>query len=438
MELFLRNIAFLPEPKSLTLQKKTNIVIEDNIITEISPSATHPDPEYEISGKHLVALPPPLNSHTHLPMTLLRGYSDNKPLFPWLQDIWEIEGKFDSDWITLGTKLAVLEMIKSGTGGTADFYFYETNIGQVLAEAGLRGWLGCGVLPSAFVDQGGIEFQLTEFQRTIDLANTSPLLEASIAPHSQTTVDPETILKTVDLAEKHSVPIMIHASETRKEVLESEEKHQVPPVERLDQLGFFRDETIEILTHCTWITQREVEILGKHRAIIGWCPVSSQKLAYGGVTPIPELLDAGASVALGTDGAASNNTLDLWREMRNASNAISAHRWDPALYPAEQVLNDTCWSFRQRLCPNTLATSQNPNPLADLVILDFHKPHLTPSHNIISNLVYAANGSDVHSLIVNGQLLMYERQVLTINETKTLAELNQKLPELYGNEYGKS
>ncbi|MFW9853573.1 MAG: amidohydrolase family protein [Candidatus Thorarchaeota archaeon] len=433
MELLLQGVSFLPEPRIDKLQTKTNIVIEDNMITEISPRAKLPDPEFQIQGRRLIVLPPPINSHTHLPMTLLRGYSDNKPLFPWLQDVWEIEGKFDASWITMGTKLAALEMIKSGTGGAADFYFHESKIGAVLAQAGLRGWLGSGVLPSAFVDQGGIEFQLMEFRRALDLANTSPLLEASIAPHSQSTVDAETILKTADLAEKHSVPIMIHASETRKEVLESEEKHKAPPVERLDQLGFFRDEVDAILAHCTWITQREVEILGKHESIVGWCPVSSQKLAYGGVTPIPELLKANATVAIGTDGSASNNTLDLWREMRNAANVISAHRWDPALYTAEQALNDTCWALRERLKPRTLIGKKNPQPVADLVIMDFHKPHLIPSSNVISNLVYAANGSDTHSLIVNGQLLMYDRRVLTINEEEVLHDLEQKLPELYGN-----
>ncbi|GAG22279.1 unnamed protein product, partial [marine sediment metagenome] len=179
---------------------------------------------------------------------------------------------------------------------------------------------------------------------------------------------------------------------------------------------------------CTWITQREVEILGKHQATIGWCPVSSQKLAYGGVTPVPELRDAGAQVALGTDGTASNNTLDLWREMREAANVISASRWDPALYPAEQVLEDTCWSFRRNFLPESLIKVGNQ---ADLVILNFQVPHLQPMHNIISNIVYAANGSDIHSLIVNGTLLMHNREVITLNETKILHKIEENVEELF-------
>jgi 5-methylthioadenosine/S-adenosylhomocysteine deaminase len=427
MDLLIQDVLIIPEPDTSQIFR-ANIVIEDNFISTIAPNAQIPDPEFIIKGKSLVVLPPPINSHTHLPMTLLRGYSDNKTLMAWLQDIWEIEGKFDANWIELGTKLACLEMIKSGTGGAADFYFHESKIGNVLAEAGIRGWLGAGILPSAFVDQGGYEFQLAELDRTVEMAKDSPLINASIAPHSQITVPEEVILEAADLAESYQIPLMIHASETRKEVMDSEDKYGVPPIERLDQIGFFREETKEIIAHCTWITQREVEILGKHQVTVGWCPVSAQKLAYGGVTPVPELRTAGAQVALGTDGTASNNTLDLWREMREAANVISASRWDPALYPAEQVLEDTCWSFRQNFHPESLIKVDNQ---ADLVILNFQAPHLKPMHNIISNIIYAANGSDVHSLIVNGKLLMHNRQVLTLNESEILEETENNLKELF-------
>lgn len=427
MDLLLQDVLIIPEPNTSQIFR-ANIVIEDNIITAIASNAQIPDPEFIVNGRSLVVLPPPINSHTHLPMTLLRGYSDNKTLMAWLQDIWEIEGKFDVKMIELGTKLACLEMIKAGIGGAADFYFHESKIGIVLEEAGIRGWLGAGILPSAFVNQGGYEFQLAELNRAIEVAKKSSLLNASIAPHSQITVPEETILKAADLAESNRIPIMIHASETRKEVMDSEEKYGVPPVERLDQIGFFREGTKEILAHCTWITQREVEILGKHHATVGWCPVSAQKLAYGGVTPVPELRNAGAQVALGTDGTASNNTLDLWRETREAANVISASRWDPALYPAEQVLEDTCWTFRRNFHPESLIKVDNQ---ADLVILNFQVPHLQPMHSIISNIVYAANGSDVHSLIVNGTLLMYNRQVLTLNETEILDVTEEKVKELF-------
>jgi 5-methylthioadenosine/S-adenosylhomocysteine deaminase len=350
-------------------------------------------------------------------------------LYEWLQDIWVVESKFTAEWIKLGTDLACLEVIKAGTGGAVDMYFQEKVIGEAIAKAGLRGWLGSALLSSAFVDQGGIEFQISDVNETIKTADTSSLLTACLGPHSPTTVQEEHLLIARDLAAKHGLPIMIHASETRKEVLDTEERYGVPPVERLDQIGFFQEGTKEIVAHCAWITDREKDILAKHKATVAWCPVSAQKLAYSGVTPIPELREAGAIVALGTDGTASNNTLDLFREMREAVNLISFERWDPALYPAEQVLEDTHWSFRREFLPESTIEVGN---LADIAIIDFNKPHLQPVHNIVSNLVYAANGSDAHSLIVDGQVLMHNRRVLTLDEKKILEDIESKIPELIG------
>ena len=157
MEIQIRDIILLNDPYQGTGHKKTNITIEGNHITGIGQSAQIPSPEYTIEGKNLIALPPAINGHTHLPMTLLRGYSDNKVLYEWLQDIWVIEGKFTAEWIRLGTELACLEAIKAGTGGAMDMYFQEDVIGSIVANAGLRGWLGSALLSSAYVDQGGID-----------------------------------------------------------------------------------------------------------------------------------------------------------------------------------------------------------------------------------------------------------------------------------------
>ncbi|WP_455141552.1 amidohydrolase [Candidatus Hodarchaeum mangrovi] len=429
MDILLKNIQLIQEPTNPILEK-VSIAVENGMISEISNSPSKrllPDPDYLIEGKKLIALPPPINSHTHLPMTLLRGISDDKPLLEWLKDIWRVENKLTESLIELGTKLACLEMIQSGTGGVADNYFYQNIIGKVIHESGIRGWLGAALLPSKYVNQGGLEFQEEIFKKLLKLVKTSPLLTASIAPHSPFTVDEETILHAVELAIKEEIPIMIHASETREEVLKSEDKYGIPPIERLSRIGFFNEKPKAILAHCTWITQREVHILGENKVIIAWCPVSSQKLAYGGVTPVPELRSAGAYVSLGTDGTASNNTLDIWREMREATNVISADRWDPSIYSASNVLEDTCWTFRNVFKPNTFIKEGN---VADISVLNFYTPHLIPVHNVISNIVYAANGSDCHSLIVNGQILMHNRQTLTLNQEKILEEVEERTSEL--------
>ncbi len=283
------------------------------------------------------------------------------------------------------------------------------------------------MLPSAFVDQGGLNSQLSDFYQIVQLTQKTPLLNACIAPHSQTTVDENQILNARDLAQKNQVPITIHASETRKEVLACEDKYGVPPVERLEQIGFFQ-EVETILAHCAWITQREVEILGKHKATVAWCPTSAQKLAYGGVTPIPEIRKTDAVVALGTDGTASNNVLDLWREMREGVNLISFERWDPTSYQASEVLHDTNWSFRKKFQPDTLIAEGNH---ADLVILNFNSPHLQPHlNNTVSHLVYSLNGSDAHSLIINGELIMKNREILTLDERAIIEEVSTNIQNL--------
>jgi len=429
MDILIKNIQLIQEPTNPIL-KKVSIAIENGIISKISEVPSKqllPDPDYIIEGKKLIALPPPINSHTHLPMTLLRGISDDKPLLEWLNDIWRIENKLTESLIELGTKLACLEMIQTGTGGVADNYFHQNIIGKVIQKSGLRGWLGAALLPSEYVKQGGLKFQKEIFWKVLKLVKTSPLLTASIAPHSPFTVDEEIILNAAELAVKEQIPIMIHASETREEVLKSEEKHGIPPIERLARIGFFNEKLKAIIAHCTWITQREVHILGENKVIVAWCPVSSQKLAYGGVTPVPELRTAGAYVSLGTDGTASNNTLDIWREMREATNVISADRWDPSIYTATDVLEDTCWTFRRVFKPNTFIKEGN---VADISVLNFYTPRLLPVHNIISNIVYAANGSDCHSLIINGQMIMRNRQILTLNEEKILEEVEERISEL--------
>lgn len=426
MDIIIENATIIEDALTSSIIKG-NIIIEDNKITDINKNSTIPDPEYKITGKHLVVLPPAINSHSHISMTLLRGYSDDKPLYDWLSDIWAVEEHFGEKFCVLGAKLGLIEMIKSGTGGVLDFYFNESKIAEFLKDYSFRGFLGCGVLSDEFVDQGGIEDMIIEAKKTITYCNDKELLYPVIAPHGTATVTEEDILRCVDIATKHSIPITIHTSETRDDVLKSEDKYGIPPIEWLQKIGFFNNSVPKVLAHCAWITQREVGIIGENNGFVAFCPTSCSKLAYGGVAPIPELHQSGATVAIGTDGPASNNTLDMFREIREASNLISHDRWDPAIYPASKVVHDAFFSFRKELLPDTLIQKE---AIADLCILDFHKPHLTPTWNVISNLTYTCNGSDVNSMIINGDLVMHERKLLSINEEAILEEVHKGIKEL--------
>ncbi|MFW9928594.1 MAG: amidohydrolase [Candidatus Thorarchaeota archaeon] len=408
--------------------KKTNIVIEDNQITDIHSNANLPSPEITITGKRLYASLPLFNAHTHLPMTLLRGYSDDLPLFPWLQKIWNLEKNFTAESCSIGAQLAFLEMIKSGTGAFCDFYFHEDKILPIAQQSGLRGLLGAGIIEGTFLEKGGSKWMLNTAEKLIKEINSkNSLILPAVAPHAPHTCSDETLWQSLDIVDKYKVPLTIHTSETRDDVINIQKKEGLPPIEWLDKKYSFFSNRDVIAVHCVWIQQREIDILAKNNAGVAYCPVSGQKLAYGGLTPVPEMISAGVNVGLGTDGPASNNTLDMVREMRSAINLISHNRWDPSLITSKQIFDLTTLSFRKRFFGLPVLRVGSP---ADVVIFDFSTPHTIPIHDPISTLVFSANGSNTHSLIVAGKLLLHEREVKTFNEEKTIEKAEKEIERI--------
>ena len=406
---------------------RQNICIENNIISNISPKASLPSPEYTISGKDLFVTPTFVNAHTHASMSLLRGFSDNQTLFPWLQKIWSIESHFTAQDCRVGAELSFLEMIKSGTGMFVDFYFHEDEILLAADKSGLRGFLGAATIEGAFLDQGGADglLKVTDsLCQTLDNRKNS-LVQPAIAPHAPHTCSEETLQKSLDLADKYNALLTIHLSETRDDVLNSQKEHGVPPIEWLQQrFNFFTTRKV-LGAHCVWIQQKEIEIFSKNNTAMAFCPVSGEKLAYGGMAPVPELLKSNVPVCLATDGPASNNTQDMVREMRSAATLISHQRWDPSIIKKHQILAMASTNFRSWL--NNKPYRLETGIPADLAIFDFKEPHTQPNINPISTTVYAANGSDVHSTIVNGRLLMYNREVLSLNEEQVIEEARKTI-----------
>lgn len=398
---------------------RQNISIENNIISAISPSTSLPSPEYTITGKDLFVTPTFTNTHTHTPMSLLRGFSDNRTLFPWLQKIWSIENHFTANDCRVGAELTFLEMIKSGTGLFVDFYFHEDEIKIAAEKSGLRGFLGAATIEGAFLDQGGSEGLLKVSEKLCrSLEGKNSILYPAIAPHAPHTCSEETIQKSLDLADKYNSLVTIHLSETRDDVLNSQKTHGSPPVEWLQKrFNFFTNRKV-LAAHCVWIQQKEIDIFAQNNTAMAFCPISGQKLAYGGMAPIPELIKSNVPVCLATDGPASNNTQDMVREMRSAATLISHQRWDPSIIKKHQILAMATSNFRSWLDNKPYQISTNIP--ADLAVFDFAEPHTQPNINPVSTVVYAANGSDVHSTIVNGQLLMYNRSVLTLKEDEVI------------------
>lgn len=404
---------------ALRRQFKGSVYVEDEVIREVKQESIAVEAEYKINGEGKVLLPGLINTHTHIPMTLLRGYGDDMVLEEWLKTrIWPVEAKLDRESILAGTDLGLLEMILSGTTCFADMYFFEDMIAERTIKAGLRGFLGFSL-----IDFGTPEFKPEElflecekFIRRWKSKNS--LVTPVLAPHSSYTCSPETLERCAEVSERHNVLVHTHCSETQHEVSDVQRRYGVRPVEQFKKTGLLNRKTI--LAHCGWITKGEVREIARAGAGVSHNPVSNMKLATGGFTPIPELVEVNATVGLGTDGAASNNTLDMFETMKFVALIHKHHRWDPCVTPAQQVLDFATIGGAKAFHMEDKLGSVEEGKLADLIILDFKKPHLKPCYDVVSHLVYAARGCDVYATIVNGKPLMIDRRVLTMNYEKVL------------------
>ena len=397
---------------------KGSIYIEDGIIKEISEKGLAIEADFKISGNGKVVLPGLINTHTHIPMTLFRGYGDDMALEDWLKKrIWPAEARLDRDAVKAGTDLGLLEMILSGTTCYADMYFFEDAIAERTKKAGLRGFLGF-----SFLDFGTPEYKKEElFSRCEDFIKrwiNEELITPVIAPHSSYTCSPETLMKCSELSKKYNLIIHTHCSETQQEIYDVKNRYGVRPLEQFERTGILGNRTL--LAHCGWITKGEVKKIAMVGASVSHCPVSNMKLATGGYMPLPELIDEGANVSIGTDGAASNNTLDMFESMKFTALLHKHHRWDPCVAKAQQVLDMATIGGAKALGIDGKIGSIEEGKVADIIVVDFKKAHLTPTHDVVSHLVYAVRSSDVVATIVNGKVLMIDRNVLTLKEDEVL------------------
>jgi 5-methylthioadenosine/S-adenosylhomocysteine deaminase len=409
-------------------QLQGDIYIEDHQIVEVSKKPLSLEADYTIDGTHKLILPGFINTHTHIAMTLLRGYGDDMLLKDWLeQRIWPVEAKLDKKAVEQGTALGLLEMIASGTTSFLDMYFFEDAIAQVTEKAGMRGFLGFGIIDFDTSEYSAKEL-LPQCESFVKRWKTNPLISPVVAPHSTYSSNPESLQKALEIAVQNHVPLTTHCSETREEVYDVEKRFGVRPVEYLKKLGLLTSGTI--LAHCGWITKNEITEMKNAGVAVSHCPVSNMKIATGGYAPVPELLDAQVPVGLGTDGAASNNTLDMVETMKFCALVHKNHRWDPTILPAQTVLD--CATIFGAACLGIqhMLGSIEEGKLADVILVDLKKPHLTPLHDPVSQVVYAMRGTDICTTIVHGKPLMLNHEFLTIDHEKTVVTAEQYAKEL--------
>jgi 5-methylthioadenosine/S-adenosylhomocysteine deaminase len=384
--------------------KKADVFVEKNKIRKIGRTLNLKAKE-KIDGKGEKAIFPGLvNCHTHATMTLFRGYGDDLPLKDWLEKkIWPLETKLKKEDIYHATKLACLEMLRSGTTAFNDMYWYADAALQAIKETGIRAVMGPVMLD--FLPMGRKE-EIEKTWNKLTKENVETIF-LSLSPHSIYTVSRENLIWAKNFAARNNLILHLHLSETKKEVKDCEKKYRMRPVEFLDRIGLLNKNCI--LAHSVWVSDREINILGKRKCSAVYNPCSNMKLAVGEIFPYKKFKERKINVCLGTDSAASNNNLDLFEEMKFGSLLQKHREKDPTIAPAKEVLDWATVNGAKALKINAGKIIEG--QLADLILIDLNKASLIPSHNLTSDLVYAANGECVSDTICNGKILMRERKV---------------------------
>jgi len=369
-----------------------------------------------INGDKKCAIPGLSNNHTHIPMTLLRGIADDMILQNWLREkIWPNEAKLTGEDVYYGALLGCLEMLRFGVTSFNDMYFFPEEIVRATKEVGIKGSIGFPIIDFGTPQCKDLDKLLSNCEKFIREYTEEKKIKPVVAPHAPYTCSKDTYIRCKEISQEYNVPIHTHLSETRYEVVEMENKMEMRPVEYLESIGILGDNLIT--AHCVWVTKEEVKRLGKYKVKVVHCPGSNMKLASGGVMPLVEMLREGVSLSLGTDGPASNNNLDMLEEMKICALLHKAHRWDPRVGDVDTVLrmafNSESIGFENR----------------DVVLLDLTSPHLRPVHNIKSNIVYSANGNDVDTVIVDGEVLLEDKKFLRMDD-KDLRDIYSKVDKI--------
>jgi 5-methylthioadenosine/S-adenosylhomocysteine deaminase len=370
----------------------------------------------DATGKLII--PGLINTHTHVPMTLFRGIGGDLDLNDWLTKfIFPAEGKnVTEDFVRVGTQLGLAEFIRGGTTTYCDMYFFEDAIADETSKAGVRGVLGETIIDFPVADNKTNEEAMAYAEKFVtkwQKNKLNKLIFPAIAPHAPYTVSTEHLKSIKVLSDKLNAPIVIHVAETRKEIDDSLAKWNLRPTEYLAKIGFLSDKVIT--AHEVYPSDEEIDTLKELNVGVAHCPQSNMKLASG-VSPVVQMLAKDLRVGLGTDGAASNNDLNLWEEMDSAAKLQKVFNFDPKVLKAEQVFEMATIRGASALHLEKIIGSIEAGKRADIVIVDNDSLNQTPMYDIYSNLVYATKANDVRSVIIEGKFVMKDRKLLTLNE----------------------
>jgi 5-methylthioadenosine/S-adenosylhomocysteine deaminase len=420
----------------LTMDEKERIIengavaISGDCITGVGPTEDFDNcqPMKIIDAKNGIIMPGLINSHTHASMTCFRGLADDLDLMTWLNDyIFPAEAKLNYEKVKTGALLACAEMILSGTTCFADMYLFEDAVAEAANSAGMRAVVGEVLYDFPSPSYGPIEKGFEYTEELIAKWKDNPLITAAVEPHSPYLCASELLIRAGEISEKYDVPFIIHLSETQNEVSTIQEKFGKTPIAYLDDLGVLSPRLLGC--HCVVMSEEDIRLLADKEVKVAHNPESNMKLASG-IAPIPEMLNAGVCVGLGTDGCTSNNNIDMFLEMDTAAKIHKVNNLDPTVMDAGTVLKMATKGAAKALGLEKLTGSLEIGKKADVIVIDTNKPHLTPMYNIQSHLVYAAGGNDVNASVINGKVVMEDGRILTLDIEKIMADVNQIAEEV--------
>lgn len=384
-----------------------------------------PDGTETLDAHGGIIMPGLVNGHTHAAMTLFRGYADDLPLRTWLFDrIFPVEARMlNPDTVYWGSLLACLEMISSGTTTFSDGYFYQDSTARAVHEAGLRAVVAQGVIDFPAPGVPDPEKNLIQGREFLDRwKNVSSLITPGLFCHSPVTCSDRTMRQALEISQAYSVPLQTHLSETAEEAGEILKRTGVRPVHHLADIGLLCADLI--CAHSIHVEEEEMRLLAEHSVKIVHVPESNMKLGSG-VAKVPNMLKMGITVALGTDGCASNNDLDLFREMDSAAKLSKVFEMNPVCLDAPSVLGIATKGGAEALGLTTRIGTLEAGKEADIIVVDLQQPHLVPLYNPYSSLVYSAVGADVKHAMVHGRILMKERQFLTLDAEEIMGKVKE-------------
>ncbi len=371
--------------------------------------------------KQKIIVPGFVNTHTHLAMTIFRGIADDIELMSWLNDfIFPAERKFiNPETVTIGDKLAMIELIHGGTTCYNNMYYFSEDTAKTTIEAGMRGIVSEGIIKQAVANSKNVEEALSYTAKILDEYKNNDLIHAYVGMHAIYTSDSDMIINAKKLANEYGVAMHMHLSETKSEFDFAMQKYGKTPVQYLDSLGILDEKTVA--AHCVWLTDKDIQIIADKGVGVAHNPECNMKISSG-ISPIPKLIQAGAKIGLGTDGAASNNNLNMIQEMHTMSLLHKVNTMNPTVLPAEEIVRIATIGGAKVLGKDKEIGSIEINKKADFIAIDTNYPHSSPMYNVYSTIVYALLGNEISDVIINGKTIMKDYKILTLDEDKIISD----------------